>query len=238
MIYVNEAFIPAAWECALQKVYETGELPLVIKINDPIVEPRLHKYLPCSLERLKEYELEVTEGIKDPFIKSNGTTLKYTYHSRMKPQIPLVVEKMIKNPQTDQAIIILNRNLKDPMLLQDIQFRIRQNEFLDMKTHWWVSDLYNLWSMNVWAFTRFQEKILNLLGEADPKFRDLRMGNYIDVSNSAFIYEQDLKTVGENLKKWGKSFSKERSVTTTDPEVQKIFQKAELKISNGEPIYF
>jgi thymidylate synthase len=249
MIFINETFIPIAWETALREVYENGEeyfdtidSPLLVEIDFPISEPRLHKCLPCGLGQLKEYEFEVIKGIKDHFIGSNETAWEYTYHSRMKGQIPLVIEKLVKNYQTRQAIISIgnekDRSLKDPPCLQYIQFRIRQNEFLDMKTHWRSRDLFKAWSMNVWAFTRFQEEILSSLKEADPKFRGLKIGKYIDISDSAHIYKQDLDIVGENLEKWGKTFSIKRSFLTNDPKIQEIFKEAEIKISNGEPIYF
>lgn len=92
-----------AWENAMIILYNEGceiktqydkpgdplskDSTMTITVEDPASEPRIHKCFPGGIEDLEEYKLEVTEGIKDTWIRKptnpQDTKWEYTYHGRL-----------------------------------------------------------------------------------------------------------------------------------------------------------
>jgi len=91
------------WEKSLIEVYKNGidiktqydkesdppskDCTMIMVINNPFSEPMIHKEMPCGLEDLQEYVMEVLEGIKDHCVRDqndpNDHRWEYTYHQRL-----------------------------------------------------------------------------------------------------------------------------------------------------------
>jgi thymidylate synthase len=56
---------------------------MVMCIEEPMTEPRLHRALPCRLEDLEKYRQEVVNGVHDHWIKPEEGKWTYTYHQRL-----------------------------------------------------------------------------------------------------------------------------------------------------------
>ena len=83
------------------------------------------------------------------------------------------------DPQTD-----------DPPCLQRIWCRLVADAAgelsLNMNTHWRSRDLYKAWFMNVYALTDLQRTIAE--GIAEKCGKPVRVGRYVDISDSLHIY--------------------------------------------------
>lgn len=77
---------------------------MVLVVQNPVAEPRIHKCFPGGPADLQEYRMEVLQGIKDHWVDLNDKAKwQYTYHGRLrKYQAPGV-----------QDITELIRDLKD-----------------------------------------------------------------------------------------------------------------------------
>jgi len=98
-IMVCKSDLPSAWEEAVLKCWEQGmqikteydkpedppsrDCTAMIVITNPLAEPRIHRAFPGGLDDLKKYELEVTEGVHDHWIKPEEGKWGYTYHDRL-----------------------------------------------------------------------------------------------------------------------------------------------------------
>jgi len=79
--------------CEIKTEYDKPEDPLskdstmIITIEEPSTEPKIHKCFPGGIDNLEEYRLEVVEGIKDSWIRNptdiQDTKWEYTYHGRL-----------------------------------------------------------------------------------------------------------------------------------------------------------
>jgi thymidylate synthase len=91
--------LPEAWEKAVLAVWENGidiksqydqpdDLPckdatVVIMVNRPLAEPRIHKNFPGGPAELEAYRQEVVNGIHDHWINGEAGKWTYTYHQRL-----------------------------------------------------------------------------------------------------------------------------------------------------------
>lgn len=103
-----------AWENALIEVYEKGvhistqydkpedeqskDSTAVITIDRPLDDPMIHRDFPGGMEDLREYVLEVIDGIKDHWVRDpndpTDTRWEYTYHQRLFGYAPTVFDKI------------------------------------------------------------------------------------------------------------------------------------------------
>lgn len=103
VLYVRGSSIAEAWENSIEELYKNGiriktqydkpedppsiDSTMIITIDNPLSEPMIHKEMPCGLEDLKEYTMEVCDGIKDHLVRDqkdpNDKRWQYTYHQRM-----------------------------------------------------------------------------------------------------------------------------------------------------------
>lgn len=116
-ISITAQTIPEAWEKAVLAVYDFGiEIPtqydktsdkpsldatVMITIENPLAEPRIHKNFPGGPEELEVYRQEVVEGIHDHWINPQEGKWTYTYHERLFKYCPtedlrLLLEQQIK----------------------------------------------------------------------------------------------------------------------------------------------
>lgn len=212
--------LPEVWEKSLIKLYNEGirikteydkpdvsslswDCTMIMVVNSPFSEPRIHRCLPCGLEDLEIYRLEVIEGVHDAWIKPEEGKWSYTYHERIFNykiedkiinQIDYIVNKLSLTPYSRRAQAVtwnVKKDIEseDPPCLQRIWFRIieeKGEKKLCMNTHWRSRDAYKAAFMNIFALTYLQkivtEKISKRVGE------EIKIGRYVDISDSYHIY--------------------------------------------------
>ncbi len=108
-------------------------------------------------------------------------------------QIENIIEKLKENPNTRRAQATtwrpyIDPNSEDPPCLQRLFFRIKNNKLI-MQTCWRSRDLFKAWEPNVNGMIRIQKSIADKLG--------IKVGEYIDFSNSLHIYGKDIEEAKE-----------------------------------------
>jgi len=249
VIKVEARTLPEAWEKAVIATWNEGldirteydkpgdpmskDCTMIIVIDDPFLEPRIHRAFPGGLEDLEIYRQEVVDGIHDHWIKPEEGKWTYTYHQRLSnyliegesvDQIDYIIRKLSKTPHSRRAQAITWNPKSDPVTddppcLQRIWFRLADAGdayVLNMNTHWRSRDAYKASFMNMFALTDLQKMIAQKISENIK--RDVRIGRYVDISDSFHIYgsyaddfKKFLKTVGERTfeeKTWPTEFAK------------------------------
>ncbi len=164
VLCVSGRGLAAAWENSLLELYSKGiriqteydkpgdplslDSTMLITIDEPLSEPRIHRAFPGGLDFLEEYRQEVVEGIKDSWVRDpnnpDDKRWEYTYHERLftyrvpgyeKPfdQIRALVEKLSTKPFSRRAQAITwkvweDLHIDDPACLQSIWCRILSGE--------------------------------------------------------------------------------------------------------------
>jgi len=249
VIKVGGRTLPEAWEKAviatwrdgldIKTEYDKKEDPLskdctmVMVVDEPMREPRIHRAFPGGLEDLEVYRQEVVDGIHDHWINPKDGKWTYTYHQRLSSypveggridQIGLIVDKLKTTPYSRRAQAITWDPGTDPATdhppcLQRIWFRLVESPngyILNMNTHWRSRDAYKASFMNIFALTDLQRLIAERLSSAMRNF--VTVGRYVDISDSFHIYgsyaeefKKFLKTVGERTfedRTWSTEFAK------------------------------
>lgn len=185
------------------------ELTMTIEVAHPLKEPMISRCIPCGAEMLKEYCMEMLDGIKD-FALERGLW-PYTYHDRYATQIPAVIEELTRNPQSRRAVMVIARpediHSDDPPCLQHIQFFIRAtpkypNGQLDCKVLFRSNDAARATFMNAFALIMLQKRIADALG--------VPVGTYVHRANSFHAYEGNW----EQLEKYAADIAEHRRPLT------------------------
>jgi len=280
-ITITTDCLPEAWEKAVIAVWENGidvktqydkpddkpskDATVMITVNDPFAEPRIHKNFPGGPEELESYRQEVVAGIHDHWVDPAAGKWTYTYHERMfaynpvenirfantpKPFVPFdqiqyIIDSLAKCNHTrrSQAITWMptaDPKTDDPPCLQRIWCRLAANETgfsLNMNTHWRSRDLYKAWFMNAYAITDLQKMIAEKI--AQKIGQPVRVGRYVDISDSLHIYGSyfDEVTVEvEKMKNRDKSF-RDRAWDTTHPAFEMMTQQAKENLERDPDWY-
>src|SRR4030042_3884752 len=96
---VTAECLPEAWEKAVVAIWDNGadmktqydkkedapskDATVMVTINHPFAEPRIHKNFPGGPVELEGYRQEVVEGIHDHWIDPAAGKWTYTYHQRL-----------------------------------------------------------------------------------------------------------------------------------------------------------
>lgn len=227
VLMVEGEGLAETWEKSLISLYREGceieteydkpgdppskDCTMVMVINDPLAEPMIHRDLPCGLEDLQEYVMEVLDGIKDHCVRDTekdpgDTRWEYTYHQRLftyavpgeetiYDQIEHMASKLAKAPHTRRAQAITwkvweDNTCYDPACLQSIWCRLLQGEgdawLLNTNIRFRSNDAYKAALMNMMAFIRLQERIAGRISEISG--RDIRLGRYVHQADSYHLY--------------------------------------------------
>ncbi|MCM8760643.1 MAG: thymidylate synthase, partial [Candidatus Omnitrophica bacterium] len=185
--------LPEVWERAVIATWKEGldikteydkpgdapskDSTMIMVINDPFKEPRIHRAFPGGLEDLEIYRQEVVLGIHDHWIKPEEGKWTYTYHQRLASyyidgqtidQLNYIAKKLASTPYSRRAQGItwnakLDPQTDDPPCLQRIWCRLVKQDnghySLDMNTHWRSRDAYKASFMNIFALTDLQRVI-------------------------------------------------------------------------------
>ncbi len=205
---------------------------VMIAVQHPFGQPRFHRSFADGLGGLAEYVQEVVNGAHDYWVKpleeilkgtdSQDTRWTYTYHERLFEyriedkivnQIAYLVEKLSEAGHSRRAQAItwnpkLDPPTDDPPCLQRIWGRLCEDEadgfVFNMNTHWRSRDLFKAWFENVIALTTLMRKIAGRIAEKIQK--PVRVGRYVDISDSLHIYGSYFREIQGDPGKGIKSF--------------------------------
>ena len=226
VLMVEGNCLAEAWEKSVVSVYQQGcdmrteydkpddppskDSTMTIVVRDPLAEPMIHKSLPCGLEDLQEYVLEVLDGIKDHCIRAaddpDDTRWEYTYHQRLfnysvpgvaRPydQIELVARKLAETPYSRRAQAITWKVWEDticydPACLQSIWCRVLPDDAgqwrLNTNVRFRSNDAYKAALMNMFALIQLQKRIADRIAELSG--RTVVVGRYVHQADSYHIY--------------------------------------------------
>jgi thymidylate synthase len=218
VINVKGKNIPEAWEKAVLETWENGievkteydrkddppskDCTMIMEIENPFAEPRIHRAFPGGLNDLEIYRQEVVFGVHDHWIKPEDGKWLYTYHQRLFnypseigniDQIDYIIKKLSQVPYSRRAQGItwkvdIDPPADDAPCLQRIWCRIIGDDkpMLNMNTHWRSRDGYKAAFMNIFALTDLQRIIAQKISENIGK--KVEIGRYVDISDSFHIY--------------------------------------------------
>ena len=106
---------------------------------------------------------------------------------------------------------------------------------LNMNTHWRSRDLYKAWFMNVYAITDLQRIIAEEISK--KKGEPVRVGRYVDISDSLHIYGSYFNEVAVEVEKMRKSSFHERSWESTHPAFEMMTKEAREKLAQDPDWY-
>ena len=277
---VNAQNLPQAWELAVLAVWKHGldikteydkpndppskDATVMITVNDPFAEPRIHKNFPGGPEELEAYRQEVCQGIHDHWIDPIAGKWTYTYHERLfaycptdnlldpnskKPfqpfnQIDYIVEKCaaVFHTRRAQAITWMpnaDPPTQDPPCLQRLWFRIIKDQqgqlVLNMNSHWRSRDLYKAWFMNVYALTDLQRIIAQRISQKIGQ--PVKVGRYVDITDSLHIYGSYFQEALPELEKMTNTDYQTRAWTSDHPAFKMMIDEAKQKLAQDPDWY-
>ena len=277
---ITAANLPEAWEKTVIAVWDNGvdvktqydkpgdnpskDATVMITVNDPFAEPRIHKNFPGGPEELESYRQEVLSGIHDHWIDPAAGKWTYTYHERLYAYNPV---EDIRDPNTpkpfkafDQMQFIVDAladcthtrraqgitwmptadpKTDDPPCLQRIWCRLIANDndefVLNMNTHWRSRDLYKAWFMNAYALTDLQKKIAKQISEKIGK--TVRVGRYVDISDSLHIYGSYFDNAKLEVEKMRNTSYVDRAWESTHPAFEMMTEEARANLEKDPDWY-
>lgn len=277
---IQAACLPEAWEKAVIAVWENGvniktqydnpndkpskDATVMIVVENPFAEPRIHKNFPGGPEELEAYRQEVVAGIHDHWIDPAAGKWTYTYHERMfayspvsdirdpnspKPfeafdQIQYIIDSLVKCHHTrrSQAITWMpsaDPQTDDPPCLQRLWCRLIADDSgdltLNMNTHWRSRDLYRAWYMNAYALTDLQRIMAEEI--AKKIGAPVKVGRYVDICDSLHIYGSSLENAGVEVEKMKTTSFTERAWETTHPAFEMMTEDAKQKLAENPDCY-
>lgn len=208
-IFIEKETLPTAWEDAVIKCWNDGDecvtqydkpgdppskdCTVMIRVMDPLAEPRIHKAFPGGLDDLEKYRSEMLYGVHNHWCDAAAGKWSYTYNDRLFNypsidrginQISQAIDMLKIAPHTRRAQAItwcpsIDPYVEDPACLQRIHLRIISNK-LHMNVHMRSNDAFKAAFMNMYAFTELQKDIAERLG--------VGVGDYVHISDSFHIY--------------------------------------------------
>ncbi len=233
---------------------------MIMVVNQPFQEPRIHLGFPGGLEDLWKYRMEVVEGVHDHWINPEEGKWTYTYHQRLfrykidgfvfppVDQIDYIIKKLCEAPYTRRAQAVTwiptsDPQTDDPPCLQRIWCRMimtGENEYnLLMNTHWRSRDAYDAAFMNIFALTELQAAIAKEVSLRTHK--KVSIGQYTDISDSYHIYgnrihdfEERFCGMLEKRKFYDIDRTLSRTMNGNDPAVIESFAAAQEMIEKEQ----
>jgi thymidylate synthase len=277
VILVTGKTLPEVWETAVLRTWKEGaqartqydapsapasrDATMIMVIESPMAEPRIHRSFPAGLEELEIYRQEVIHGVHDSWIDPLEMKWSYTYHQRLYAydvipnfadshkggpfgqinQVQRMIDELIGCFYTRRAQAItwmptVDPGHEDPPCLQRIWARVLPGEngdyVLNMNTHWRSRDAYKAAFMNLFAITDLQRMLAEIVSEKSGQ--KVVPGRHVDVSDSFHIY-------GSYFEEFEKSFLSliekrtfEQRVWQTR-DVEEFLCGGKLQLINGKP---
>lgn len=263
--------LPRVWEESVIATYEYGEdtrtmydtldaptknTCMTMVINHPWAEPSIHKAIPCGLEELETYRLEVCEGLHYDWIDHDDPQKwQYNYYERIfayptvddntTDQFYAASNKLINNMETRRANISIwdaktDNDYEHPPCLQIIDFSITRTTyeptqfFLNTTVYMRSNCAMKAAAMNMFAFNSLAEKMADTIAAANPEWahgESISIGTYTHIANSYHIYGDYIaKGEYDAFKKLydSREFA-DRAYYSYDATVKEIFKEAQDK---------
>ena len=265
------------WEDSVSAVWDQGvrikteydkesdppsrDVTMVMEIEEPLSEPRIHRCFPAGLEELEIYRQEVVHGVHDSWINPREDKWSYTYHQRLFAydvigsfddalkggpfktvnQIEEIINGLVGHHYTRRAQAItwmptVDAGHHEPPCLQRIWIRLLKTEsggfVLNMNTHWRSRDAYKAAFMNMYALTDLQRWIAETLSE--KMGAEVLVGRYVDISDSYHIYGSYFTEFEANFLSLLEKRSVEERVWTTE-EADYFLNNGKVQLLNGKP---
>lgn len=279
-IHVTAQCLPEAWEKAVLAVWDQGvdvkteydkpedpaskDATVMITVENPFAEPRIHKNFPCGPEELEAYRQEVCDGIHDHWVDPVAGKWTYTYHERLfayspaddlsDPQAPRpftavdqiqhAIDKLSEAYYSRRAQAITwqptaDPATDDPPCLQRLWFRILKDAqgdmVLNMNSHWRSRDLYKAWFMNVYALTDLQRIVADKISAKTGC--PVKVGRYVDITDSLHIYGSYFAEAQSELEKMRDGEYEKRAWTSDHPAFQMMTEEAREKLAQDPDWY-
>ena len=132
---------------------------------------------PCTQDYIDNYFTDyiLYSGKKSP-------NEEYTYAERIGGQLQIVMDMLLKTPQTNQSIIEVGRpedcELHDPACLREIHFRV-VNGHLDMTVLWRSNDMFAAFVGNHGGLGKLQEMVAEYIGFPMGKLHYYSSGSHL-----------------------------------------------------------
>jgi len=280
VINVSGETIPEAWEKAVLAVWKQGrdiktqydciddppskDATVMVTVDKPFCEPRIHKNFPGGPEELESYRQEVVDGIHNHWIDPENGKWTYTYNERLFKYCPSEDLRNSKSPRpfvpVDQIQFIIDSlsqtgysrrsqaityqptcdaKTHDPPCLQRLWCRMLDDEngnpVLSMNTHWRSRDLYRAWFMNAYALTDLQRYIASEISKQIKK--EVLVGRYVDVSDSLHLYGSLLKDVEPEIMKMETTDISSRVYESSHPAFEMMTKDARENLKRNPDFY-
>lgn len=235
VITVSGESVGEVWEKSLLELWEKGfsvrteydrpgdpeskDATMIMVINNPFSEPRIHLGFPGGMEDLEKYRQEVVEGVHDHWINPEEKKWTYTYHDRLfnynipgnpsagrRNQVDYIIEKLSETFFTRRAqaitwIPFYDPETYDPPCLQRMWCRVVPGTdgklHLVMNVHWRSRDAYRAAFMNIFGLTCLQKSIAEKVSEKTGK--EIVVGQYTDIVDSYHIYGESFSDFRERF---------------------------------------
>jgi len=277
VILVTGRTLPEVWEEAVLRTWKEGvqartqydletsppsrDATVVMVIESPLAEPRLHRSFPAGLEELEIYRQEVLYGVHDSWINPLDQKWSYTYHQRLFSydvirdfadaltggpfgpinQVQRMVDELLACFYTRRAQAItwmptVDPGHHDPPCLQRIWARVLPADddhyVLNMNTHWRSRDAYKAAFMNLYAITDLQRILSEEISMKSGK--KVVPGRHVDISDSFHIYGSYFEEFRNGFLALLEKRTFEQRVWRTE-DVAEFLHAGKLQLLNGKP---
>ncbi|HOJ31151.1 MAG TPA: thymidylate synthase [bacterium] len=271
VLTVEGKSIAEVWEKSVMVLWEKGaqikteydqpddpfsrDATMVMVVNEPFSEPRIHLGFPGGMEDLEKYRQEVVLGVHDHWIKPEEGKWTYTYHQRLfnypvsegntVNQVEYIIDKLSRVFYTRRAQAITwvpsyDPETDDPPCLQRIWCRIvteKDNHYLRMNTHWRSRDAYRAAYMNLFGLTELQKYIADEISKRTGK--EILVGPYVDITDAYHIYGSNFCDFKDRFLKmmdtrdfYNQDRLKSRTMRSDDPAVIAGFEYGRQLLEN------
>ncbi len=271
VLVVEGKTIAEVWEKSVIELWEKGgiapteyDLPgdpqsrdatMIMVVNEPFSEPRIHLGFPGGMEDLEKYRQEVVYGVHDHWIKPEEGKWTYTYHQRLFNypaetgksinQIEHIIEKLSQTFYSRRAQAITwvpsyDPKTDDPPCLQRIWCRLSVENgktYLRMNTHWRSRDAYRAAYMNLFGLTELQKHIADAISKKTGK--EILVGPYVDITDSYHIYGSNFADFRDRFLKimaerdfYNEDRLKSRTMRSDDPAAVAGFEYGRQLLEN------
>jgi len=279
-INIQAKTLPEAWEKTVIAVWDNGldiktqydkkddppskDATVMITVDNPFAEPRIHKNFPGGPEELESYNQEVLSGIHNHWIDPENKKWTYTYNERLFAYSPCEDLDNSKSPRpfikVDQIEYIVdnlaNSNYSrraqgitwqptcdpktyDPPCLQRLWCRMPEDEdgnlVLNMNSHWRSRDLFKAWFMNAYAITNLQKRIADSISKKIG--REVKVGRYVDISDSLHLYGSYTDEIIVEVDKMKNTPIDSRIWESSHPAFKMMTEEAREKLSKNPDCY-
>jgi len=267
ILMVKGETVAEVWEKSLMELWEKGisvkteydkqddfeskDATMIMVVNNPFAEPRIHLAFPGGIEDLEKYRQEVVDGVHDHWICPEEKKWTYTYHDRLFNynipesseknrinQIEYIIEKLsavfyTRRAQAITWIPFYDLATYDPPCLQRIWCRIVAGKdggnYLVMNVHWRSRDAYRAAFMNIFGLTALQKFIADKVSAKSGI--EVKVGQYTDIADSYHIYGDSIPDFTERFLKllnkrdfFNEEHTKSRTLRSDNPVVQAGFE--------------